>query len=866
MPDNQPYGGFASFAEMRQLHSQLRRDTTGSDADKIARIDAFVAAVAASGRSMADATERENAQGILDYWAAELIALSEVDAASWTPPRLAALAEVAEADSGFVVQQAAVPMTDGILEAAASGTHTGSFARIGPGVATGTGTGTVTSTATGSGTGTGNGQSFVQIRLAATARQWTTSGNDGYLLSGDALDEAERFVNVDPDIRRLVDASRELVARRYQQKKAFFGVLALVLLGGFVLLLVLWREVMQRQNQAVFQGLLAVQSKFEADVAQYLINSRSVDQVALIGQYAATNEVRNKALESATVAQSRLGELERTQRLLDGALQTIRRNAAVLNRADVPAEVWAAAQASGSVAAPAAALERNGYNPDFIGLAVPFPRVAAVSRADYTRVQDYFNFSLVMQPLRRMARVSASNVDRQQLRVLPQGEGEFRADDLADAAAQNDAEAFRGSNLQPVPLVSRQEVAWGALSDDPAEATRELNAIVYTYSNAVPQWPVFRSRVWSRLERWVLTEHNKTASRVSIFSGPVFRDDDPTVGALKLPRSYWKIAVSQPLDSGNRLVVDAFLVPQAPEAVDAAAEFDPERYRRPVEDIERLTGLDFGALLHAPAITASAPELAPTTAAANFGAAASASVELLNAADANLRKVTAEGFVNLLRNDNLPDEQKLSLVRSIADLLDKWAADSRGANGLFNAWVVLDQVAPTDWNRPEWRDTRDTVRRFALKQLGPGTQPALGEATRAKVEASLARLNWNLPPAYQVDLQFKGITRDRARSVSSTLRGLGWNVRGEEAVAEAPPGNEVRYGDPADEAAARLLAADLRLPGETRKVATAPEVRLRGLKLELRKQYKDAPVAAEPARVVRVPAIGRGKLEIWIGR
>ena len=855
MPETLPYGRFASFAEMRQVHAQLRRDTLGSDVEKIARIDAFVAAVAASGRGLADAVERENAQGILDYWAAELIALSEVDAASWTPPRLA---ELAAPDSEFVAQEAGEPMTD-------SGTGPSA---AGPGTGADTFSGALRKPEPGSGTGTGTGHSLVQIRLAATARQWATSGNEGYLLSGDALDEAERFVNVDPDIRRLVDASRELVARRYKQKKAFFGVLALVLLGGFVLLLVLWREVAQRQKEVVFQGFLAIQRKFEADVAQYLVNRRSVDQVALAGQYAATDEVRSKALESATVAQSRLSELERTQRLLDAALQTIRRNAGALNRAEVPAEVWAAAQASGNVALPATAVERSGYNPNFVGLVVPFPRVAAISRADYTRVQDYFNFSLVMQPLRRMPRVSASNVDRQQLRVLPQGEGEFRADDLPDAAAQNDAEAFRGSNLLPVPLVSRQEVAWGALSADAAEATRELNSIVYTYSNAVPQWPAFRSQVWARLERWVLTEHNKTASRVSIFSGPVFRDDDPTVGQLKLPRSYWKIAVSQPLDSGNRLVVDAFLVTQVPEAMDtaAAAEFDPERYRSRVEAIERLTGLDFGALLRAPAITASPPELPPTTTAANFGAAASASVDLLNAADANLRKVTAEGFVNLLRNDNLPDEQKLSLVRSIADSLDKWAAESSSQNGLFNAWVVLDQVAAADWNRPEWRDTRDVVRRFALKQLRPGAQPALGEATRSKVEACLARLNWNLPPTYQVDLQFNGIPRDSARSVSSALRSLGWNVRGEEAVAEAPPGSEVRYGDLADEAAARLLAADLRLPGETRKVAAAPAVNLRGLKLEVRKKYLDVPVAAEQARVVRVPAIARGKLEIWIGR
>src|SRR5262249_45944029 len=48
------------------------------------------------------------------------------------------------------------------------------------------------------------------IRIAALARQWQVAGrNEGYLLTGDALEEAKAFRDSDPEIRVFIEASEE---------------------------------------------------------------------------------------------------------------------------------------------------------------------------------------------------------------------------------------------------------------------------------------------------------------------------------------------------------------------------------------------------------------------------------------------------------------------------------------------------------------------------------------------------------------------------------------------------------------------------------------------------------------------------------
>jgi hypothetical protein len=66
-----------------------------------------------------------------------------------------------------------------------------------------------------------------------------------------------------------------------------------------------------------------------------------------------------------------------------------------------------------------------------------------------------------------------------------------------------------------------------------------------------------------------------------------------------------------------------------------------------------------------------------------------------------------------------------------------------------------------------------------------------------------------------VYIQFAGYTRDNVNGLADSLAELGWNTQPTERIATASGLNEVRYGPehPEDEAAARLLAADLSAAG-----------------------------------------------------
>ena len=86
-------GGFVSLAKLRSAHLDLLRAATAArqgsqPAPDVAAIRAFLATAQATGAQLDQSEERDTAQGILDYWTAELIATS--DPATSTGPMLLA--------------------------------------------------------------------------------------------------------------------------------------------------------------------------------------------------------------------------------------------------------------------------------------------------------------------------------------------------------------------------------------------------------------------------------------------------------------------------------------------------------------------------------------------------------------------------------------------------------------------------------------------------------------------------------------------------------------------------------------------------------------------------------------------------------
>jgi len=236
------------------------------------------------------------------------------------------------------------------------------------------------------------------------------------------------------------------------------------------------------------------------------------------------------------------------------------------------------------------------YDPDFLGASQPVPLPGMTPELQGQtygpgRVLDYSHYSLVIHRERAMAVYTAANHDRpSRLEAPPQEktrQGWF--DPRVPREYQLGGEVYDSSDFAQGHLVALHDILWG-----PAQYHDGIEFAFYAYTNSTPQYASFHEGFWRQLEHYVRTGHNPSATRVSIFTGPVFRDSDIVYRGIKIPRTFWKIAVSQDSTRPDTLVVDAFLVEQGD-----AQSTDPQArglQRSSVEDIERLTGLDFGVL------------------------------------------------------------------------------------------------------------------------------------------------------------------------------------------------------------------------------------------------------------------------------
>src|SRR5664279_4701253 len=186
--------GYQSLAALRDGHLALKQSISESAmpgaANTAASIRAYLAKAREAGAFITDARERRAAQGILDYWSAELAGLPDAAAEDFTPLLLlpADTERVATASQG-----------DGAESAAATANKETDRALI---------------------------------RLSAMARQWRDSDKQpGYLLSGETIEEAARFKDQDPNLAEFVEASQQVVERAKRiRKRVWLGIVVVSVL------------------------------------------------------------------------------------------------------------------------------------------------------------------------------------------------------------------------------------------------------------------------------------------------------------------------------------------------------------------------------------------------------------------------------------------------------------------------------------------------------------------------------------------------------------------------------------------------------------------------------------------------------------
>ena len=246
-----------------------------------------------------------------------------------------------------------------------------------------------------------------------------------------------------------------------------------------------------------------------------------------------------------------------------------------------------------------------GYQANFLGsdLLAPLPElpdplatdavvVDPAATGTHRFVLPYTHFSVVMNGYRRMPFYSAVNIDGQNLIKVPRpGRNAWYLDPRIPADAQAGHEIYRSSQFTRGHMTRRLDPAWGSHH----EATRASDD-TFCFTNACPQHADLNNKEWLDLENYVLDSAKAHRLRVCVFTGPVCDDGDGRHRQVQVPEQFWKVVVIQRSDT-MRLSATGYMLSQAEMIGGLEFHYAAFRtYQVSLDEIARLTGLDFGPL------------------------------------------------------------------------------------------------------------------------------------------------------------------------------------------------------------------------------------------------------------------------------
>ena len=233
----------------------------------------------------------------------------------------------------------------------------------------------------------------------------------------------------------------------------------------------------------------------------------------------------------------------------------------------------------------------------------------------------YHHFTSVIRADRKFPLLTAVNIDGDRLVHPGPRKDTWRRDARIADEFQPDGDFYqKGKGSDPVQFSRGHQVrlldpCWSP-SPDTAQALAESQAgseDTFHYTNAAPQVQMYNDIDWGNLEDYLLDKAQTSQKRLTVFTGPIYRDDDPLYGKARMggpwriPLSFWKVAVLQ--KSPTRVAAAAFIVGQTqyvqalyeakvfsglkPYTVD---EMRKRRIQTTVAAIEAETGLDFSAV------------------------------------------------------------------------------------------------------------------------------------------------------------------------------------------------------------------------------------------------------------------------------
>lgn len=260
---------------------------------------------------------------------------------------------------------------------------------------------------------------------------------------------------------------------------------------------------------------------------------------------------------------------------------------------------------------------REGYDPDFLDIAVPLPTLSAEMKTNSVEVPPefrvngdklvlaYHHYSLVMNRKRRFAWYSAANIDGKNIPTLPKRKDDKwfidpRIDNPDAPEFQYGEELYAAASTDRGHLTRYLDVAWGTKP----QALKAL-ADTFHFTNCCLQLSEFNQRQsrWQGIEQFLLERHaKKDKMRISVITGPIFKNNDPKYknddmdAPARIPLEFWKVCAL--IRDDGTLSATAFVLTQddITSLPGFEAFLDVSEVQVSIKNVEQRTGLKFPVL------------------------------------------------------------------------------------------------------------------------------------------------------------------------------------------------------------------------------------------------------------------------------
>ena len=242
----------------------------------------------------------------------------------------------------------------------------------------------------------------------------------------------------------------------------------------------------------------------------------------------------------------------------------------------------------------------TGFAQDFLSVQVDLPELTVTNKqkafiVNGSDVVNYIHFSLALNKDRRFAFWVGWNIDGANIKKLSRKGIPFVLDPGIPIEFQAGEELYKGNRLDRGHIARRADLLWGDITE-----AKKANRDSFFFTNITPQMDNFNQSgqggLWGRLEDAVYEDNDLENLRVSLFGGPVFRENDREFRGVKLPREFWKVIA---FIEGQKLKAKAFLLTQNLDELELFDLDEFKVYQVALAEIEGRCGLTFAAALKA---------------------------------------------------------------------------------------------------------------------------------------------------------------------------------------------------------------------------------------------------------------------------